>query len=76
MLISAYTGRFILFNFVFICSLLNVFIINDGTNVFLLSQNNVLVYVLSMYGIFAVVSVVSFGLVRKEIILAQLDTVN
>ena len=43
---------------------------------FLFSQQNDWVYVLSMYGIFAVVSVVCFGLLRKETLLAQLDAVN
>ncbi|WP_241651996.1 hypothetical protein [Pseudoalteromonas phenolica] len=65
----------ILFWFFFF-SLINIFVINDGTNVFLFSQQNDWVYVLSMYGIFAVVSVVCFGLLRKETLLAQLDAVN
>ncbi|RZQ53890.1 hypothetical protein C1E23_06195 [Pseudoalteromonas phenolica] len=79
MFIGAYassSGKFIYFNLVFITSLLNVLLVNDGTNVFLLSQHSDLVYVLSMYGIFIVVSVVCFGLLRKETLLAELDAIN
>lgn len=79
MFIGAYAssfGKSLYFNLVFLFSLINIFVINDGTNMFLLSQQNDWVYVLSMYGIFAVVSVVCFGLLRKESLLAQLDAVN
>lgn len=79
MFIGAYassSGKYVYFNLVFLFSLINIFVINDGTNAFLLSQQNDWVYVLSMYGIFAVVSVVCFGLLKKETLLAQLDAVN